>query len=132
MTVEPTIVDPDYTYIQITANVLYDPKKTNLTAGQIQASVKTAISNLAATNLNTFNSTFSATDFTNAISSTNPAIITNEISIKLQKKFYKNFPILAKNGLIKNLSKKLIFQLFIKPYATFIILKAMLIYCRQI
>ena len=24
MTVEPTIVDPDYTYVQITANVLYE------------------------------------------------------------------------------------------------------------
>jgi len=90
MTVEPTLIDPDYTYIQITANVLYDSKKTNLTAGQIQASVRTAINNLAVTNLNTFNSTFSATDFTNAIASTNPAIITNEISIKLQKKFYPN------------------------------------------
>ena len=32
MTVEPTLVDPDYTYIQITANVLYDPKKTTATS----------------------------------------------------------------------------------------------------
>ena len=90
MTVEPTLVDPDYTYIQITANVLYDTKKTNLTASQIQSAVQTAISNLAATNLNTFNSTFSATDFTNAIAATSNAIITNEISIKLQKKFSPN------------------------------------------
>jgi hypothetical protein len=90
MTVEPTLVDPDYTYIQITANVLYDTKKTNLTASQIQSAVQTAISNLAATNLNTFNSTFSATDFTNAIAATSNAIITNEISIKLQKKFNPN------------------------------------------
>lgn len=90
LTVEPTLVDPDYTYIQMTANVLYDTKKTNLTSGQIQDAVKSTISNLAATNLNTFNSTFSATDFTNAIASISPAIITNEISIKLQKKFYPN------------------------------------------
>jgi len=90
MTVEPTLVDPDYTYIQLTANVLFDSKKTNLTSSQIQAAVKTAISSLAATNLNTFNSTFSATDFTNAIAAVSPAIITNEISVKLQKKFYPN------------------------------------------
>lgn len=90
MTVEPTLVDPDYTYIQLTANVLYDSKKTNLTTAQIQSAVKTAISNLAATNLNTFNSTFSATDFTNAISAVSPSIITNEITVKLQKKFYPN------------------------------------------
>ena len=90
MTVEPTLVDPDYTYIQFTSNVLYDPKKTNLTASQIQAAVKSKINSLAATNLNTFNSTFSATDFSTAISTVSPAIITNEISIKLQKKFYPN------------------------------------------
>ena len=90
MTVEPTLVDPDYTYIQLTANVLYDTKKTNLTSAQIQSSVRTAINNLATTNLNTFNSTFSATDFTNAIASVSNAIITNEITVKLQKKFYPN------------------------------------------
>jgi hypothetical protein len=90
MTVEPTLVDPDYTYIQLTANVLFDAKKTNLTSSQIQAAVKSAISSLAATNLNTFNSTFSATDFTNAISDVSSAIITNEITVKLQKKFYPN------------------------------------------
>ena len=90
LTVEPTLVDPDYTYIQLTANVLFDAKKTNLTSAQIQAAVKAAISSLAATNLNTFNSTFSATDFTSAIATVSPAIITNEISIKLQKKFYPN------------------------------------------
>ena len=90
MTVEPTLVDPDYTYIQLTANVLYDTKKTNLTSAQIQSAVRTAINNLATTNLNTFNSTFSATDFTNAIASVSNAIITNEITVKLQKKFYPN------------------------------------------
>ena len=88
MTVEPTIVDPDYTYVQITANVLYDPKKTNSSSAQIQSAVKTAINNLAESSLNTFNSTFLATEFNDAISAANPAIITNEISIQLQKKIY--------------------------------------------
>ena len=93
MTVEPTIVDPDYTYIQLTANVFYDPKKTNLTASQIKDAVKTTISNLATTNLNTFNSTFSATDFSQAIAGVSTSIITNEISLQLQKKFTPNLTI---------------------------------------
>jgi hypothetical protein len=93
MTVEPTLLDPDYTYLQLTANVLYDTKKTNLTASEIQSAVRGAISNLAATNLNTFNSTFSATDFTNAIAAVSNSIITNEISVKVQKKFYPNLTI---------------------------------------
>jgi hypothetical protein len=90
MTVVPTLVDPDYTYIQITANVYYDPKKTSLTAAQIKENVRTAIFNLSQTSLNTFNSTFVATNFTDAINYSNPAIITNEITLQVQKKFYPN------------------------------------------
>jgi hypothetical protein len=93
MTVEPTIVDPDYTYIKVTANVYYDPKKTNKTATQIEDSVRTAIYNVGKSSLNTFNSTFSSYNFNSAINSVDSAIITNEISIQLQKKFY---PILSR------------------------------------
>lgn len=90
MTIQPTIVDPDYTYIQITANVLFDPKKTNLTSSQIRDSVKTAINNYAKITLNTFNSTFNASEFNNVIKTVSNSIIANEINIKLQKKFYPN------------------------------------------
>ena len=90
LTVEPTIVDPDYTYIQITANVLYDPKRTRLTASEIKENVKTAINNYAKSTLNSFNSTFRSSEFNNQINSVDSSIITNEISIQLQKKFYPN------------------------------------------
>ena len=90
MTVEPVFVDPDYTYIQITANVLYDPKKTPLTSGQLSDAVKAAISNYSVQSLNTFNSTFSATDFNDTIKSVDSSILANEISIQLQKKIYPN------------------------------------------
>jgi len=88
MTIQPTIVDPDYTYIKVNANVYYDPKKTTLTANQISQSVRTAIFNAAESSLNTFNSTLSSYLFNNAISSVDNSIITNEISIQLQKKIY--------------------------------------------
>jgi hypothetical protein len=90
MTVVPTLVDPDYTYIQITVNLLYDPKKTSLSPGQIKELVKTTVYNLAQSSLNTFNSTFVATDFTNAINNSEQSIVTNEISLQVQKKFYPN------------------------------------------
>jgi len=92
LTVTPTIVDPDYTYLQLTVNVLYDPNKTNLTASQIKTNVKNAIASLATSQLNTFNSTFNITSFNNAVNNVSPAIITNEISLQVQKKF---FPILT-------------------------------------
>jgi hypothetical protein len=90
LTVEPTIVDPDYTYIQSTINVVYDPKKTSLTANGISSAVKTAISTFATTNLNTFNSTFSVSDLILAIKNASQSIVTNEVNIQLQKKFYPN------------------------------------------
>jgi len=90
MTVEPVLIDPDYTYIQITANVLYDPTKTISSSEQIKAAVKSAINTYAKTTLNTFNSTFKASDFSVRINAVDSSIITNEITIQIQKKFYPN------------------------------------------
>jgi hypothetical protein len=91
LTVTPTIVDPDYTYIKLDINVYYDPAKTSLTAGQIQTGVKNAIIAFGKKTLNTFNSTFSSYDLLNTIQLYNNSILTSDYKIKLQKKFYPNF-----------------------------------------
>ena len=88
MTVVPTIVDPDYTYIDVTSTVLYDQKKTTLTSRQIENKVKTTISNYSANNLNTFNSTFALSDLIQDVQATDNSIVANDISIKVGKKFY--------------------------------------------
>lgn len=88
VTVQPTMLDPDYTYLKITANVLYDQKKTILTASQMQSAIIASIQSFADASLNSFNSTFSLSDLTNAIQSTSPSIISNDSVIKVQKKFY--------------------------------------------
>jgi hypothetical protein len=92
VTVKPTMVDPDYVFIKVTADVVYDQKRTNLTASQIQDAVRAAIEQFATSTLDTFNSTFSYSDLTIAIQNANPAIIANNCKINLQKKF---FPILG-------------------------------------
>jgi hypothetical protein len=96
MTVIPNIVDPDYTYIKLDINVLYDPKKTNLTSTALEQSVRLAISSFATSTLNTFNSTFSSSELTMDIQNVDQSIITNEISVQLQKKFYPTLNV-AKN-----------------------------------
>ena len=60
MTVTPTIVDPDYTYVQISVNVVYDSKKTAKTSGQIEQLIKNVVQNFSQSTLNTFQSTFSS------------------------------------------------------------------------
>ena len=90
LTVTPTIVDPDYTYIRLVLNVYYDPSKTSLTSTQIENGVKTSVQNFATKTLNTFNSTFNAYELLNTIQSYDNSIITSEYDIKLQKKFFPN------------------------------------------
>jgi hypothetical protein len=88
MTVEPIIVDPDYTYMQVTANVLYSPAMTTLTASSLQTGIQNAIYNYSTTNLNTFNSTFSSYDLLSAINSYDRSIVSSDFTVNLQKKFY--------------------------------------------
>ena len=90
MTVRPVIIDPDYTYIKVTANVRYYPKKTNYTSSQLQSLIVAAVNNFTSTTLNTFNSTFSSSALNTAIITADPSIVTADFSIQVQKKFYPN------------------------------------------
>jgi len=98
LTVTPTIVDPDYTYLQINVNAYYDQNKTTLTSNQIQTGINNNIRAYANTNLNTFNSTFSSYDILTAVQNYNPSIISSEFTLKTQKKIY---PLLAGSSTIK-------------------------------
>jgi hypothetical protein len=88
LTVQPTIVDPDYTYIKVTSDVLYDVKKTTATLDQVKNQVSASISSFSVSTLNTFNSVFMLPELITTIQNANQAIITNDTSIRLQKKIY--------------------------------------------
>ena len=88
LTVNSTIVDPDYNYVQVISSVLYDSKATNYTSSQITQLVTAAIQQFSTTKLNTFNSTFTSSDLIIGIQNADPSIVTNDTSIRLQKKFY--------------------------------------------
>ena len=102
LTVTPTIVDPDYTYIKLSINVYYNPAKTTATSSQIKNGITTAIQNYATTNLNTFNSTFNTFDVLTAIQTYDKSIITSEFTIQLQKKLFPNLNIPTTYKLIYN------------------------------
>jgi len=90
VTVSPTIVDPDYTYLKLVVDVLYDPKKTSKTSVQIQSGVGDAIRSFATNTLNTFNSTFNGYDLLSAIQNYDSSIITSQYDIRMEKKFLPN------------------------------------------
>jgi len=88
VTVEPVIVDPDYTYIQVNASIVYNPTQTPLTAGALQSGVQSSIYNYATTYLNTFNSTFNSYALLSAINSFDKSIVGSDFTLNVQKKFY--------------------------------------------
>jgi hypothetical protein len=90
MTVEPVIVDPDYTYLTISANVLFQQSQTTLTPAGIQSAVQTALYAYSSTNLNTFNSTLNSFDVLNTINTADQSILASDYTLNLQKKFYPN------------------------------------------
>ncbi len=87
ITVEPNVIEPDYTYIKVVVNVVYDSTRTFLTPGEIQTKVKQAIQKFSVDTLNTFNATFSYPDLMYTIQNSDNSILTNEVDITLQKKF---------------------------------------------
>lgn len=87
ITVEPTIIDPDYTYIKLEIDVVYDSRKTILSIGELESRIRTAIQQFSRETLNTFNSTFSYPDLMYTVQNADNSIITNEIDVTLQKKF---------------------------------------------
>ena len=88
LTVTPTILDPDYTFVKFDSKVYYDPRKTNYSSGQIKQLATNSISNFGNSTLNTFNSVFNMPGLITSIQLADPSIVTNETTIKLQKKFY--------------------------------------------
>jgi len=88
VTVEPVIVDPDYTYIQVNANVVYHQSQTALTPSGLISGIQQAIYGYAANNLNTFNSTFNTYDVLKVMNTFDPSIISADFTTNVQKKFY--------------------------------------------
>jgi hypothetical protein len=88
VTVVPTILDPDYTYLKITSNVLYDQKRTLLSSNQIETNAKASILDFSKKTLNTFNSIFVMADLITTIKNSETSILADEVSIQVQKKFF--------------------------------------------
>jgi hypothetical protein len=106
LTVEPVIVDTDYNYIQVSANVVYNSAKTTLTAGTLQSGLSNTIYSYSTTNLNTFNSTFSSYDLLSKINAYDKSIISSDFTINIQKKFYPTLGTSSNYNLYFNSSLK--------------------------
>lgn len=87
ITVQPVVVDVDYSYLNVTADVLYDKNRTNLSTEQLRNYIVLGIKDYGDVNLNTFNATLVLPEIVQTIKNVNPSIITADCKFSLEKKF---------------------------------------------
>jgi hypothetical protein len=96
LTVIPEIVDPDYTYLTVTADVNYNPNITSLDETQLKDLVRQAVLDYKNANLKTFNSTFRLSQLEKAIDNAHESILGSSVTVYAQKRIELEFNI-AKN-----------------------------------
>jgi hypothetical protein len=86
LAITPIFVDPEYFYVNITADVKYYSALTTLTSGSIKTLVESTVANYFSTELQKFNKTYNNSKLISLILDANTAINSVIITIKLQKR----------------------------------------------
>lgn len=84
-------VDPEFTYIGLTASVDYDSKRTRLTSGEIEASVLLEINKYFDESLNSLEANFYYSKVASNIVNTSPSIVGVNLALRLQKRLTPTF-----------------------------------------
>lgn len=87
VSVIPEFVDPDYTFINVTCRVRYNPSNTFKTDGDIQNGAFTAIANYAVSDLDKFNLEFRYSKLLAVIDGSDPSITNNQTNVQMKKIF---------------------------------------------
>lgn len=87
LTVKPEYVAPDYNFLNLDINVIYNPTKTSRTEGQIKTLVRQVVLNYANTNFNGFDSIYKNSKIVREIDNSEKAIENNEVRVVLEKRF---------------------------------------------
>lgn len=84
-TVTPEIVEPDYVYIAIEAQVNYDPVLTQASPEEIEDIVRLAVGEYNNEELNTFKSIFRKSRLQTKIENADPSIQSSELDVRVMK-----------------------------------------------
>jgi hypothetical protein len=86
LTVRPKIIDAEIVKILITCVFKYNENATDLSIGELEAIVNTAIKKFDTTNLNNFDAIFRHSNLLKAVDDSNTAILSNTCNIRLKKR----------------------------------------------
>ncbi len=87
LSIQPTIIDPEYLDIQINTSVNFNTNNTSYTNQQIKNIIETTINTFNQENLLEFNKTFRYSKFVAALNDAHPSIVSNETSTLMVKTF---------------------------------------------
>lgn len=85
-TIEIEIIDPDYLYVNLEVETLYNPLNTTLGAGEMQSIVLDSIVEYDSEYLSKFNALYSSANLANHVKSKEDSILSTQTSLKFQRK----------------------------------------------
>lgn len=91
LAIDPIIVDPSFTFVNINSTVYYNSNNTTLSETDIFTKISTAIQLYENTNLSVFNKSFHKSKFQTLIDSIDSSIVSNTTTFTLEKRFVPFF-----------------------------------------
>ena len=95
VSITPEIVDPDYLYVLVTSQVLYDPKKTSLSITSMENLVKAGIISYNDTYLEKFDRNLRYSRFSSTIDELEDSILSNITTFRLQKRIEPSLGVIS-------------------------------------
>ena len=108
LSIEPVIVDPEYTFLFFNVFFKYNSNQTANTTGQMQTDVRNVISNFNQSNLQNFDGVFRYSQFLRAIDNSSPAILNSFARVFAYKDVLLNF------GSSESITAKFNMELFVE------------------
>jgi hypothetical protein len=87
LSITPQIIDPDYTFLRLAANVIYDPAQTSLPRESVVASIRQSMVNYVNNNIGKFGRSYSSSMISSDIDNSSTAIISSLVSVTMEKRF---------------------------------------------
>lgn len=86
MTMEPVVVDPLFTFINVDTTVYYNPALTTASADTVFGNVVTTIQNFEEVDMNQFKKTFYLSKLSTSLDNSDISIVNNSTSYRLEKR----------------------------------------------
>jgi len=85
--IETEVIQPDFTYLNLTTNIKYDTGVTALTRRGLQDKVSSTIREYFSSNLGKFNNVFRKSKLLSTIDGSDGSILSSEVSVKMENRF---------------------------------------------